>query len=112
MELLPEKSELQAMIMLLEDPDEEIFNSIRDRLLSFGSSVIPDLESIWENTFNNVLQTRIEDIIQTIQFTAVKEELRLWASTGGSDLLSGTLLVSRYQYPDLDEESPSMPRQN
>lgn len=104
MELLPEKSELQAMILLLEDPDEEIFNSIRERLLSFGSSVIPDLESIWENTFNNVLQTRIEDIIQTIQFNAVKEELKLWASTGGTDLLSGTLLVSRYQYPDLDEE--------
>ena len=104
METLPEKSELQAMIRLLEDPDEEIFSNIREKLLSFGSMVIPELESIWENTFNNVLQSRIEDIIQTIQFNTVKEELRLWASTGGTDLLSGTLLVSRYQYPDLDEE--------
>ncbi len=104
MEQSQEKS-LRAMILLLEDPDEEIFSEIRNRLLSLGNEVIPALEDVWENTFNNALQSRIEDIIQTIQFNSTQEELKLWTATGGIDLLQGTLLIARYQYPDLDEDS-------
>lgn len=100
-----EEKELKSLITLLEDPDEEIFEAIRSKLLSLGSEAIPALESVWENTFNNQLQTRIEDVIQTIQFTNVKEELSHWANTGGFDLLAGTLLIARYQYPDLNEEN-------
>jgi regulator of sirC expression with transglutaminase-like and TPR domain len=95
---------LRAMILLLEDPDEHVFKEIRGQLLSMGNEVIPALENIWESTFNNTLQSRIEDIIQKIQFNSTSEELKLWAATGGIDLLQGTILIARYQYPDLDEE--------
>ena len=95
---------LRAMILLLEDPDEHLFTEIRGQLLSMGNEVIPALENIWESTFNNTLQSRIEDIIQKIQFNSTSEELKLWAATGGIDLLQGTILIARYQYPDLDEE--------
>ncbi len=95
---------LRAMILLLEDPDDHVFTEIRGQLLSMGNDVIPALENIWESTFNNTLQSRIEDIIQKIQFNSTSEELKLWAATGGIDLLQGTILIARYQYPDLDEE--------
>ena len=103
MEQTNDKS-LRAMILLLEDPDEQVFIEIRGQLLSMGNEVIPALENIWESTFNNTLQSRIEDIIQKIQFNSTSEELKLWAATGGIDLLQGTILIARYQYPDLDEE--------
>lgn len=98
------ENELRAMIMLLEDPDEVIFDEIRTKLLDMGAPAIPALENVWESTFNPGLQNKIEDIIQHIQFNNVKDELRLWADSGGTDLLAGTLLIARYQYPDLDEE--------
>jgi regulator of sirC expression with transglutaminase-like and TPR domain len=97
-------NELNALINLLEDPDEVVFVTVKDQILSMGSDVIPALENVWENTFNNSLQGRIEDIIHTIQMEQVKAELLLWVETGGNDLLAGTLLISRYQYPDLDTE--------
>jgi regulator of sirC expression with transglutaminase-like and TPR domain len=97
-------NELNALINLLEDPDEVVFVAVKDQILSMGSNVIPALENVWENTFNNILQSRIEDIIHTIQMEQVKAELLLWVETGGNDLLAGTLLISRYQYPDLDTE--------
>ncbi len=100
----PNDKSLRAMILLLEDPDEQVFIEIRGQLLSMGNEVIPALENIWESTFNNTLQSRIEDIIQKIQFNSTSEELKLWAATGGIDLLQGTILIARYQYPDLDEE--------
>ena len=97
-------NELNALINLLEDPDEVVFVAVKDQILSMGSDVIPALENVWESTFNNILQGRIEDIIHTIQMEQVKAELLLWVETGGDDLLAGTLLISRYQYPDLDTE--------
>ena len=84
MEQANDKS-LRAMILLLEDPDEHVFKEIRGQLLSMGNEVIPALENIWESTFNNTLQSRIEDIIQKIQFNSTSEELKLWAATGGID---------------------------
>jgi regulator of sirC expression with transglutaminase-like and TPR domain len=98
-------NELNALINLLEDPDDEVFGAVKDQILSMGSDVIPALENVWENTFNNNLQSRIEDIIHTIQMEQVKAELLLWIETGGTDLLAGTLLISRYQYPDLDTDA-------
>jgi len=104
MSALPEEKELKALIHLLEDPDNQIFEQIRNKLLSLGQEVIPALEHVWESTFNNTLQSRIEDIIQTIQFNSVRDALQVWAISGGIDLLAGTMLIARYQYPDLDEE--------
>ena len=98
------ENELSALINLLEDPDDEVFSAVKDQILSMGSEVIPALEHVWENTFNNVLQSRIEDVIHIIQIEQVKAELLLWVETGGTDLLAGTLLISRYQYPDIDTD--------
>jgi regulator of sirC expression with transglutaminase-like and TPR domain len=99
-----DQKELHALITLLDDPDEEIYNHIRERLLSLGQEVIPMLEDAWEQSFDTLIQTRIENIIQKIQFSKVTDGLTHWARTNSSDLLAGTLLVARYQYPDLDEQ--------
>jgi len=98
------EKELQALIHLLEDPDEEVFSAVKEQIMLMGEEIIPALEHAWENTFNNTLQSRIENLIHDIQMDRVRQELRIWAETGGTDLLAGTMLISRYQYPDLDEE--------
>lgn len=98
------KSELHALISLLDDPDEEVYKQISVKLLSMGEEVIPALESAWENSFDSVLQNRIETIIQKIQFDKIIRDLKRWALPENQDLLEGALIVARYQYPDLDEE--------
>lgn len=96
--------ELQALIKLLDDSDSEIYKHVEDRLMSFGSEVIPMLEETWEVTLDIVLQQRIEELIHKIQFNAVKFELQTWAISGAFDLLSGFITISKYQYPELDEQ--------
>ncbi len=98
------KTEIQALISLLDDPDEEVFGHIKDKLLSMGNPIIPDLESAWENCFDTIIQNRIENIIHKIQFEATLKELIVWAKSKDQDLLEGSILISRYQYPDLDEK--------
>lgn len=98
-------TEIGALVKLLDDPDEEIFQHVQQRLLSYGNEVITYLESAWEQSLDTVLQERIENIVHTIQFNNVKEDLNLWYQSGAFDLLQGALVVNRYQYPDLDEQA-------
>ncbi len=99
-----DKNEVTAMISLLDDPDEKIFSSIKDKLLDIGEKVIPVLEDAWETSFSTLLQTRIENIIHRIQFDKTLEALATWKKDNSDDLWNGALLIARYQYPDLKED--------
>lgn len=96
--------EINALVKLLDDPDEEIYQHVQQRLLTYGNDVISHLESAWEQSLDTLLQERIENIVHTIQFNNVKEDLNLWYQSGAFDLLQGAIIVNRYQYPDLDEQ--------
>lgn len=97
--------ELVALMSLLDEPNEDIFRAIRDRIFAHGKEAVPVLESAWENTFDPDIQHRIEDLIHQIQFDNLKKELYEWSQFGHHDLMQGTLLVTKFQYPDLNEEA-------
>ena len=96
--------ELSALINLLDEPDENAFGHIEMKIYSFGQEAIPILEKAWENSFEGIVQERIERIIRKIQQNVLHFEFSNWIKLGSSDLLKGFLLISRTQYPDLDEE--------
>lgn len=96
---------LDALISLIDDPDENVYNHVRSRIVEIGEQIIPRLENIWElNSFGHEHRTRIEDIIHVIQFDSVYNGLKNWSETGAEDLFEGALLIARYQYPDMDDE--------
>ena len=96
--------EIEALINLIDDPDEGIYRQVKERIVAIGEEAIPSLENFWElNSFGREFQRRIEDIIHDIQFDSVRNGLSEWAREGADDLFEGALLVSKYQYPDLDE---------
>lgn len=98
------EKEIIAIIKLLDDPDEQIFMLIEDKILSYGSGIIEHLETAWAQSFDALLQKRIENLVHKIQFNNVKQDLALWHTSGNFDLLRGILIVNKYQYPDLDEQ--------
>lgn len=98
------ENEIRALITLIDDPDENVYLQVRDRIVSLGDDVVPELEKAWEyDDLGDLFRNRIEDILQTIHIGTVTERLKAWKSTGGDDLLEGAMIVSRYRYPDLDE---------
>ncbi|TDS15941.1 transglutaminase-like domain-containing protein [Sphingobacterium paludis] len=96
--------ELKALISLLDDPDTDIYRELEDKLITCGPEVIPALEQSWEESFDVLLQSRVEQIIHKIQFNEVQNDLQLWKMSNKDDLLEGLLIVNRYQYPNLGEE--------
>jgi regulator of sirC expression with transglutaminase-like and TPR domain len=98
-------NEIRALITLIDDPDEDIYLEVRNRIVSLGGPVVPDLERAWESDdLGDLFRNRIEDILHTIHMAAVQERLIEWRNSGAEDLLEGALLISRYRYPDLDEQ--------
>lgn len=98
-------TEVHALIRLLEDPDDSIFQNVSTRLVSYGKNVIPHLESAWETNAQNGIQSRIEDIIQQIEFCACRIALTEWKEAGAVDLFEGTVIASMFQYPEQPIES-------
>ena len=95
--------EVIALITLLDDPDDGIYSEVKNRFIILGPPAIPHLETAWENSFDALMQKRIEGIIHTIQFKALQNALKHWADNEQDDLFKGCCIISRYQYPDLDE---------
>ncbi len=96
--------EINSLIRLLDDPDREIYEHIHTKIVSYGGEVIEYLESAWEEAFDPIQQERIANLVHEIQFGIVKNDLKLWYQGGAFDLLPGSLIINKYQYPDLDEQ--------
>jgi hypothetical protein len=104
-DLVMSDTEIQALITLIDDPDEIIYHQVRDRIISLGSPVIPVLERAWElDDLGDLFRDRIEDILHSIHLDTVRKRLVEWRDSGAEDLLEGALIISRYRYPELDEQ--------
>lgn len=100
--LTPES--IQALINLLDDPDEEIVSHVQNKIRSIGLTVIPFLESAWENQdISQIHQVRIEQITHEIQFSSIKVELENWIKSKEFDLIEAWIILSKWQYPGIDE---------
>lgn len=96
---------IKALVQLIDDPDENIFQHVRDELISVGTNAIPFLEDSWEHEqYGLIFQSRVESLIHEIQFNNVKTELKKWINSSEKDLLRGAIILNKYQYPNLDEE--------
>lgn len=101
---MPGPDELKALVSLIDEPDPFIYADIESRLIGAGMQVIPLLEESWENCFDELIQTRLENIIHLIQFDNTLREMGQWKNLGESNLLLGLMIVARYQFPRLDED--------
>lgn len=97
-----ENKEIKALLHLIDDPDEDVYETVSEKLLSFGRDIIPNLETLWENINSPETQERIELLIHRVHFRELTAALLDWKNAD-ADLLQGALLVASYHYPDLQE---------
>ncbi|HRX30580.1 MAG TPA: transglutaminase-like domain-containing protein [Tenuifilaceae bacterium] len=92
---------LNSLLTLLDDPDTEVYYAVSEKIITQGISVIPVLEKVWENSENKLIQSRLENLIHSIQLSDVSSKLKNWINSPHQDLLQGTLIVNQLQYPNL-----------
>jgi regulator of sirC expression with transglutaminase-like and TPR domain len=99
-----EEKELKALVSLLDDEDQQIVSHVEGKILSIGKTVIPFLEREWESNLNPSVQSRIEELIHTLQYDLLRERMKKWYESKEHDLLEGMWILATYQYPDLELE--------
>jgi regulator of sirC expression with transglutaminase-like and TPR domain len=98
---MQENKEIKALFHLIDDPDQDVFDSVSNRIVSYGRGIIPNLENLWENTVSGEIQERIELLIHKLHYHDLTEDFQHWKSSSYQDLLTAALLVAKFQYPDL-----------
>ena len=97
---MKENKEISALLQLIDDPDEDVYNTVSDKIISLGKDIIPNLENLWETVGNEDTQERIELLIHRLHFRDLTAEFEEWKN-GTANLLEGAILVSKYHYPDM-----------
>ena len=92
---------LLALITLLDDPDKAVYEMVEKEFLDEDPVIIGQLEKVWETSYDELLQSRIENLIQQIQFRETSRKIKNWSNQSHVDLFEGFFLISQYQYPEL-----------
>ena len=95
-------SEMHALTKLLDDPDASIFEQIERHMIKVGYEIVPLLENTWNQSSDLLVRSRIEDVIDKINFTNILEEFNVWNQSRHADMLELMTLINRLQYPSVD----------
>jgi regulator of sirC expression with transglutaminase-like and TPR domain len=98
---IPSK-DINALLRLIDDPDNEVYDTVASTLLNYGREIIPSLEQLWEVTEDEGVQERIELLIHRVHFNDLQHDLLEWSNAKHPELLRGAILVAKFQFPDLN----------
>lgn len=97
-------STIDALISLLDDQDELVFKSVKDKLLSLGSEVLPKLEDSLLLAESELHAIKLEEIIHRLKREIIIDRMRHWIVSDNRTLLDGWLLVSSIHHPSISKE--------
>ncbi|MEI7907360.1 MAG: transglutaminase-like domain-containing protein [Bacteroidota bacterium] len=104
MNVLTEKevNEIKSLIALLDDEDETIYTTVRERLLSYNEMALNFLPFIEEKV--TIAEKRLSEVRELLIRASCKEQLRHLKRNkeGDVDLEEGVFLFARQRYYDLD----------
>ncbi len=97
-----EVSEIKSLISLLDDEDESIYSTVRERLLSYKDSALEFIPFIEDK--NTVAEKRLSEVREILIRASFKEQLRKLKRNkeGEIDLEDSVFLFARQRYSDLD----------
>jgi regulator of sirC expression with transglutaminase-like and TPR domain len=95
---------LDALINLLDDQDELVYQSVKEKLLSLGSVVLPKLEDALQSADSIDHVNKLEEIIYYFKKVIIVDRMRLWISNENRTLLEGWLLASSIHHPNISKE--------
>lgn len=97
-----DEKEISALLQLVDDPDNDVFDTVAAKLLHYGKDILPNLEQIWETTSDELIHERVGLLIHRVHYNNLQKEIIEWSKSEDADLLHGAILVAKYHFPALD----------
>lgn len=97
-------TEIRALISFLDETDEQIVETVRNKIILKGRAALPLLEEALHITLDERALGRIRKLLGSIRKEAVRKDFSAWITGRSSDLLKAYLIISRIEYPEIKEE--------
>jgi regulator of sirC expression with transglutaminase-like and TPR domain len=98
------QSDIHALIQLLDDPDEVVFNTVREAITEKGEAVLHTLEDHFIiGSGDQLALQRLSEIIANIQYKTTYTAIKDW-QVGEQDLLEGLLILNKYYQRNVPSE--------
>lgn len=96
---------IDALIHLLDDPDEIIFGQIRKELTFFGMDIVPRITAYQlVQPVSLLFQNRAEKLINEMEYGRLINNFLNWWIRDDPDLLTGVTLISNLKFPELNND--------
>ena len=90
------QNELNALVHLLDDPDQEVNKIVVNKLISLGPEIIPSLEEYWEKSPDALVHKKIEEVIHIIHSDTLRADLTYCAKNHSDYLLKRAILDAKH----------------
>jgi hypothetical protein len=97
-------TKIAALILLLEDPNNQVFEQVKNELIKIGDEALSSLElAAQKNSFGDEFNERVISLINEIHRNVLKDELIQWINSEEKDLLLGSIIVSKHHDTYLED---------
>jgi len=92
--------ELKALISMLDEPNEDLFNHISSHIIRFGDEALPFLEDISANFMNPFAAARAKTILREIENNKIRQSLKIWKSSKHKDINEARIIIENHFFPE------------
>lgn len=97
-------TKIATLIRLLEDPNNQVFEQVKNELIKIGDEALSSLElAAQKNSFGDEFNERVISLINEIHRNVLKDELIQWINSEEKDLLLGSIIVSKHHDTYLED---------
>jgi len=98
--------EIDALVSLMDEPNDEVYDEIRRKIIGHGIEALPHLEEAWLHTFSGIHSKRLEMTIEEIKYHNLISLVLQWlddSTRAPSDLihLIAAYINENYQRDEL-----------
>lgn len=99
-------SRITSMVKLLDDPEPEIYETVRRDLIKEGEEALPALLAAMDDeNLSDFHLDRIKDVVQDINNIGLKKEFRDWLLNRSDNVLYGAYLINKIRYPNINYQT-------
>jgi len=92
------QSEIVSAIRLLDDPDKQIYDIVKEKLSAVGTDLIaPAYEALSSETITPLMRSRLENLVSGVESSSLIEAFKTF-DADRDGLLEGYALVTKFKY--------------
>lgn len=95
---------LQALISMVDEPDDSVYSSLKSKLLSYQKDALPTLKEAWMTATNLLVVSRLGELMDEINLRLVFNELEAFLLDGAKGLIKAMFLVNSIGDKNFDEK--------